>query len=227
MNKKYQGVVVPMVTPITPAGAVDLFAANRIVEHLLQGGVDGVFALGTTGEGASVPQAEALRLVKSVVQQVGERALVYAGVNNNCIFDAATTGNQYLSAGADALVLLPPSYFPLQPSELFYSIKQLLDRLEGPAFLYNIPATTHHSIPLDIIEKLLGHPRLVGLKDSENDAQRLEKLVSRFSECPTFSLFIGVGMHMATMLSLGADGIVPSVGNLVPEICTKLTKAIR
>ena len=227
LNKAYRGVVVPMVTPIAPDGLVDIPAARRIIEHLLDGGVDGVFVLGTTGEGASVPRSEALRLVELTAQQVRGRALVFSGLYENCLLEAVNTGNQYLRAGADVLVLLPSFYFTLQPSETLSSIASVLDRLAGPVFLYNIPAISHCSIPLDIVEQLLGHPRLVGMKDSENDALRLGQLVTRLSKRPDFSVFIGVGAHMAKMLSLGADGIVPSVGNLVPEVCVELADAIR
>ncbi len=98
----------------------------------------------------------------------------------------------------------------------------LLDGLEGPLLLYNMPMTTKVSIPLDVVEKLLGHPRLAGIKDSENNPKRLEELLQRFGGRKDFSMFVGVGALMEKGLRLGADGIVPSVGNLIPDICRKL-----
>ena len=93
--------------------------------------------------------------------------------------------------------------------------------------IYNIPATTHVSIPLDVIGELVGHPRLVGLKDSENDPKRHEELLRRFGGRSDFSIFIGVGALMAQGLKSGADGIVPSVGNLIPEVCQQQVAAAR
>ena len=88
--------------------------------------------------------------------------------------------------------------------------------------IYNIPATTRVSIPLDVVGQLKGHPRLVGMKDSENDPRRLEELIRRFGDDPVFSIFIGVGAFMSQGLKLGAEGIVPSVGNLIPEVCHQI-----
>jgi 4-hydroxy-tetrahydrodipicolinate synthase len=150
------------------------------------------------------------------------RALVYAGLNDNCLADTVEAANEYFQAGIDAVVALSPSYFPLQPPELLGYFQELLERLQGPVVLYNIPSTTHLSIPIRVLEQLVGHPRLAGVKDSENNAARLEELLRTLGGRTDFSIFIGVGALMARMLLLGADGIVPSVGNLVPDLCHEL-----
>jgi len=93
--------------------------------------------------------------------------------------------------------------------------------------IYNILATTHVSIPLDVIGALVDHPRFVALKDSENDPKRHEELLKRFGRRPDFSIFIGVGALMAQGLKSGADGIVPSVGNLIPQDCQQQVAAAR
>jgi 4-hydroxy-tetrahydrodipicolinate synthase len=131
--------------------------------------------------------------------------------------------NDYFHAGADAVVARPPVSYPLK--ELLPSFRWLLSGLEGPLILYNIPATTNVSIPLDVVGELVGHPRLAGIKDSENNFERLEQLLGRFGNHPEFSVFVGVGMLMARGLKLGAEGIVPSVGNLIPSVCQRLCLA--
>jgi 4-hydroxy-tetrahydrodipicolinate synthase len=90
-----------------------------------------------------------------------------------------------------------------------------------------MPSTTNVSIPLEVIEQLIGHPRLVGIKDSENNPKRHEELLRRFGDRPGFSIFIGVGALMAGGLKQGAAGIVPSVGNLIPEVCRNLCASAR
>jgi len=208
-----------MVTPVTAAGALDEAAAARLVEFLVAGGVTGIFVLGTTGEGASVPRALGQRLVDLTVALVRRRALVYAGINEPHPENIGS-GNEFLRGGADVIVARPPVSHPVDQLLPWY--RALLDGLEGPLIIYNIPSTTRVTIPLDVVEALLGHPRLAGMKDSENNPGRLEELLRRFGGRPDFSIFVGVGALMEKGLKLGAVGIVPSVGNLIPEVCQGL-----
>jgi len=223
-EKKHHGVVVPMVTPVTRTGEIDEPAAWRLIEFLIAGGVDGIFVLGTTGEGASVPARARLRLVDLTVARVKGRVRVYAGIGD-VPTQAVALGNEYLGAGADALVARPPVSYPINGLLPWY--RSLLEGMSGPLIVYNIPAMTNVSIPLDVVEQLIGHPRLTGIKDSENSRKRLETLLDRFSGRPDFSVFVGVGALMAHGLKRGADGIVPSVGNLIPGACRELWQAAR
>ena len=223
---KHYGTVVPMVTPVTADGGLDEVALERLIEALLAGGVDGIFVLGTTGEGVNVPKHLRERLVKRSAAIVRRRALVYAGLLDIHPGEFRVA-NDYFRAGADAVVVHPPISTPVPAAELHVWYRSLLDQLDGPLILYNMPSTTGVSIPLDAVEKLIGHPRLAGIKDSENDWKRLEELLNRFGGRPGFSIFIGVGAHMAKGLKLGAHGIVPSVGNLIPEVCHGLIASAR
>jgi 4-hydroxy-tetrahydrodipicolinate synthase len=208
-----------MVTPVNRTGGLDEVAVDRLVDYLIAGGVNGVFVLGTTGEGVSVPHELRRQLVERTVRRVHGRALVYAGISG-LQPNETVAGNQYFQVGADVVVACPPVEFP---TDLVLGwFRALLDGLKGPLMMYNIPQTTKVSIPLPVVESLLGHPRLIGLKDSENNAKRLEELMQRFGGRPGFSLFVGVGALMARGLRMGADGIVPSVGNLIPDICHQL-----
>jgi len=221
-GSKHHGVVVPMVTPVTPGGELDEPAVERLVEFLLAGDVNGIFVLGTTGEGEAVPRQLARRLVEKTVAQVRRRVKVYAGLGELQAGDASV-GNEYFHAGADAVVARPPVDFPVD--NLLPWFQSLLARLEGPLILYNMPATTKVSIPLDMVEELVGHPRLAGIKDSENSPNRLDELLRRFGGREEFSIFVGVGALMARGLKSGAEGIVPSVGNLIPQTCHQLCHA--
>jgi dihydrodipicolinate synthase/N-acetylneuraminate lyase len=221
---KYHGAVVPLVTPFTAQGTLDEAALDRLVDAQLAGGVDGIFVLGTTGEGAHVPREFRLRLVEQTVRRVDQRALVYAGVGDTHP-EAIDSGNAFLRAGADVIVSRPPVALPLPQIEPWF--RCLLDGLDGKLFIYNMPMTTKVSIPLDAIESLRSHPRLAGVKDSENDPKRLEELLQRFGGKKDFSVFIGVGALMEKGLKLDADGIVPSVGNLIPDVCHQLCAAAK
>jgi dihydrodipicolinate synthase/N-acetylneuraminate lyase len=223
---KHNGVVVPMVTPVTATGELDETAVDRLVDSLVAGGVQGIFVLGTTGEGGSVQRPSRLQLIKRVAGRAAGACLVYAGLADlrESEFDGV---NEFFSAGAKAVVVHPPVSEPVAENELSRWYRALLDRIEGQLILYNMPATTGVSIPLDEIGKLLGHPKLAGIKDSENNAKRHEDLLKRFGGQKNFSIFIGIGALMERGLKLGADGIVPSVGNLIPEACRGLVASAR
>jgi dihydrodipicolinate synthase/N-acetylneuraminate lyase len=221
LRARVRGAVVPLVTPVAASGEPDEGGLDRLVEAMLSGRVEGVFVLGTTGEGPSVPRGRRLRIVKRTVARVGGRALVYAGIGDTCLADSVEAGNQYLRAGADVLVAQAPVYFALQPLELVAYFKTLLDHLHGPLVLYNRPATTRVSLPLEVVAQLQGHPNLVGLKDSENDPKRHDELLRRFGGSSDFAFFVGVGALMAGGLRRGAHGIVPSAGNLIPDVCVQ------
>ncbi len=221
---KYHGAVVPLVTPLTTQGSLDEAALRRLVDWQIAGGVAGIFVLGTTGEGAHVPAQLRWQLVARTVALVNKQALVYAGLGDIRSADLAEA-NEFFQVGADAVVVHPPLSEKLVPEKLLGWYATLLDQVKGPLVLYNMPSTTGVSIPLDAVEQLLGHPRLVGIKDSENNPQRHEELLQRFGGKKDFSVFIGVGALMEPGLKLGADGIVPSVGNLIPEVCQQLCVA--
>ena len=221
---KYQGAVVPMVTPVTAQGALDEAAVDRLVDSLVAGGVSGIFVLGTTGEGAHVPKSFRRQLVGRAARRAGNRCLIYAGLGDLQPSEFAAV-NDFFRDGAHAVVAHPPISSPVPAPELASWYRRLLGQLEGPLILYNMPTTTGVSIPLDAVEKLLGHPWLAGIKDSENNPARHEELLRRFGGRPGFSIFIGVGALMEKGLKLGAHGIVPSVGNLIPEVCQNLCAA--
>jgi 4-hydroxy-tetrahydrodipicolinate synthase len=223
---KYHGAVVPMVTPLTAQGALDEAALFRLVDVLIAGGVEGIFVLGTTGEGAHVPREFRRRLVELTACHAARRTPVFAGLGDIRAADVSEA-NEFFDAGADAVVAHPPltEKMPAEKLQAWYQL--LLDQIEGPLLLYNMPMTTGISIPLDAVERLLGHPKLAGIKDSENNPKRHEELLQRFAGKMDFAVFVGVGALMEKGLKLGADGIVPSVGNLIPDVCHQLCAAAK
>ncbi len=213
-----------MVTPFTAQGALDRTALDRLVDALLAGGVAGIFVLGTTGEGAHVPREFRRQLVEQTVRRANKRVKIFAGLGDIHRSDVSEA-NEFFQAGADAVVAHPPIAEKVSAAQLQGWYQSLLDKLEGPLLIYNMPLTTGVSVPLDAVENLLGHPKLAGIKDSENNPARLEETMKRFGGKKDFAVFVGVGALMEKGLKLGADGIVPSVGNLIPDVCQKLCNA--
>lgn len=212
-----------MVTPVTPDGSLDEPAVRRIVDHLVAGGVHGIFVLGTTGENTSVPLAMRERLVAAAVEHVAGRAMTYAGVSANCLADSVAAARAYAPLGVDAVVAHLPTYYALNAEEQFAYFNALAERIDLPLVLYDIPATTHMAIPVDVVERLSYHLDVVGIKDSGGDIGHLTALLERLGDGrPDFAILVGASILAAQGLALGADGVVPSQGNLVPALCRTL-----
>jgi 2-dehydro-3-deoxy-D-pentonate aldolase len=215
--KKFRGVVPPLVTPVNSDGSLDELSLERIIEHMVAGGMDGIFIMGTTGESASISTKLRRSFVRVSAERLRGRALLYVGVGDNCFERTVECAAEAFHAGADAVVAQLPSYYALDPEEIYSFYWSLAERINGPLLLYNIPSTTHMSIPVDVVASLARHPRIVGFKDSENNADRLAQVAGRLLGDDNFSLFVGVGVLMGRGLLLGMDGVVPSTANLVPH----------
>ncbi len=213
---KYHGVVVPMVTPIASNGDIDVAAVERIIENFAKNEVSALI-MGTTGEGNSVPVEYGVKMIEAASRTAKGRITIYAGLAGNCIAEQKSAAERFIAAGADVIAATLPCYYALTPEQMYGYYKDMADFLTVPLMLYNITITTHMSIPLDIIERLSHHPNIVGLKDSENNIPRMEEALSIFKDREDFAYFCGCAANSAKALELGADGIVPSVGNYLPQ----------
>jgi 4-hydroxy-tetrahydrodipicolinate synthase len=209
-----------MVTPFTASGKVDEAAVVRICQNFAAHGVSPL-VLGTTGESTSVSAEESRRVVAAAVRGVNGKATVYAGISGCCVHQNVESAKAYVGLGVDVVVSILPCYYALTPDQMLRYYEQLAEALPR-LMLYNIPATTHMSIPLEVIQKLSLHPNICGLKDSERDAQRMEECVKLFREREDFSYFLGYAALSSAALRLGADGIVPSTGNIAPKMFRQL-----
>ena len=224
MTKKYRGVVVPMVTPVTKEGKLDTEAVVRIIEFFAKAGVSPLL-MGTTGEGNSVSPKDGLLFVETAVKAAQKRITIYAGLTGNCFSEQLTQAEAYTKAGADVIVATLPTYYALTPEQMENYYRTLADSIKGPLMLYNILATTHMSIPVDVIRRLADHPNIVGLKDSERDLERMAQCIEIAKDRDDFCYFCGWAAQSAHSLELGGDGIVPSTGNFVPEMFQQLYEA--
>lgn len=217
--------IVPMLTPATAAHELDMEAVDRLVEHILAGGCKGIMVCGTTGEFASLTIAQRVALVRQVVCSVDGRGLVFSGIGATCMGDSKRLAEASFEAGADAVVANLPYYYPLSALMMETYFQCLADQINGPIYLYNIPQTTRHSVPLDVLERLSRHPRIMGLKDSEPDGERLQTVAKLFAEREDFAVFCGSMPFTNVVMRSGGDGFVPSAGNFLPTAATALMEA--
>ncbi len=225
LQKPHHGVVVPMVTPITEKFDLDEAALKRVIDHLIDGGVQGIFVLGSNGEGPSIPRGMRARIVHLTMEHVKGRVRVYAGILDNSSIDAVASAKEYLRMGVSAVVAQLPNYFVLSPDEQFRYFAGLVERIQGPILLYEIPATVHMSLDLAVIEHLRAFSNVVGIKDSSGNRERVEALLDVYSDDPGFSVLVGTSGLYSFGLRHGADGIVPGIANLEPGLCARMYAA--
>lgn len=224
-EKKYSGIVVPMLTPFNDDLTIDLDAVEKIVSNFISNGVF-PFVLGTTGEGPSISAKEKRRFVEFVCRKFSGKTLIYVGLSGNCVGEAIDSAKEYIDLGADVIVSVVPSYFSLKPDQMQKYFEKVADSISKPLIIYNITATTHMSIPLDVVEKLSHHPNIVALKDSERDLERLDRSIEMFRDREDFSHLMGWAAKSFYGLSRGSDGLVPSTGNITPGMFKKMYDSI-
>jgi 4-hydroxy-tetrahydrodipicolinate synthase len=225
-EKKYSGVVIPAVTPFTKKLALDEAAVERMFENFRKNSV-APFILGTTGEAASVPfeiKKEFFTLAGRLKQN-GD--VLYAGISSNVFAESVVLAKQAFENGTDVVVATLPSYYALTAEGMLRYFSELADAVGGPLMIYNIPATTHMSIPLEVIEKLSYHPNIVGLKDSERSEERLQESLQHWRDREDFSHFLGWAARSADEILGGGDGLVPSTGNFHPGLYRDLYQAAK
>ncbi len=223
--KKYNGVLVPMITPFTREGKIDHDHIKILVQKLIDHQCH-PFVMGTTGEGLSIPFEDRIDLIKGLSAFKKKGSCLYASVSAVCHEDMLELAKKSAENGIDVVVAHLPPQYPLSESAMLEWFEDLADKSQCPVMIYNILSTTNMSIPLEIIEKLSHHPNIVGLKDSEKDTGRVKEAVSRWKDRSDFSYLVGWASASYMALKLGADGIVPSSGNVFPEVYVRLLKAV-
>lgn len=223
-EKKYSGVVIPAVTPLTADLKLDHSAIVRMFEFFHNNGVH-PFILGTTGEGASIP----LLMKKEFIQIAGkvkkQASVLYASISSNALEESIDLAKCSFDNGVDVVVATLPSYYALTETAMLKYLEQLAQNVSGPLMIYNIPATTHMSIPLNIIDQLSHHPNIVGLKDSERSEERLKQSIELWKDRRDFSHLLGWAAKSADALLMGSDGLVPSTGNFEVKLYADLYEA--
>jgi dihydrodipicolinate synthase/N-acetylneuraminate lyase len=221
MVKRYSGVVVPMITPFNSQKKIDESSVARIGKFLTENNVS-ILALGTTGESPSVSESDSRRMIRVLAEAVNGEVDVYACLSGNCVEENINNAKAYIDVGANVIVSLLPSYYCLTPTQMYRYFETVANSIDVPLMIYNIPSTTNMSIPLSVVEELSQHPNIQGFKDSERDMIRMEKSIELFRDRYDFSFFVGYAAVSAEALRLGADGVVPSTGNIVPGLFKQL-----
>jgi len=225
LPRPLRGIIPPLVTPLLDRDTLDAAGLERLIEHVLAGGVHGLFVLGTTGEAPSLSYRLRYELIERVCGQVKERVPVLVGITDTSFVESVNVARQARQAGAQAVVLAPPYYFPAGQAELLEYIRHLTPELPLPLFLYNMPSYTKLVFEPQTIRAAAEFPGIVGIKDSSGNMIYFRRLQSLLKDRPDFSLLMGQEELLAETILLGGHGSVCGGANLIPELYVELYNA--
>jgi dihydrodipicolinate synthase/N-acetylneuraminate lyase len=220
-----QGIVPPMISPLTPKGAVDGPSLAMVVAHILDGGCSGLFVLGGCGEGAWLTPSQRAAVIQGTVAAAAGRVPVLAGIMLPATGPAVEAARWAADAGADALVIGSPYYLGVNGAAQTRHVEAILAAVPLPVLLYNIPQCTHNVLAPATVRALAGEPRILGIKDSAGDFEAFQFFVGVKKVRPDFRVLQGHEAYAAASLLQGGDGLVPGMSNYVPALFVALRRA--
>lgn len=227
MKAPLTGIVPPMVTPLRNRDELDVGGLEKLLEHIITGGINGIFILGTTGEGPSLSYRVRRELIERVCRQNKNRVPILVGITDTAFVESVNIARFSAECGADAVVVAPPYYMPEGQPELQEWIDHLVPELPLPLFLYNMPPLTKVSYEVDTVRRALDNPRIVGFKDSSGDLNYFKNIAAFLKQRPDWSLLIGPEEKIYDALQMGGHGGVSGGANLFPKIYVKLCEAYK
>lgn len=211
------GVHVALATPIGPDGDLDAAALDRLLSRVTEGGVSGICPTGSTGEGPRLTRAQRLEMTRLVRKTVGPDRLLLPGASAMTVADAVAEIGDLADAGADGVLLAPPSYYPIPADGVVAWYRAVSSVAALPIVLYNIPSMTKIMLPAAAVAELADLPGIIGIKDSSRDFEYLEAV--RYATTGSeFAVLTGSDTMLVASLLVGAVGTIAASANLVPTL---------
>jgi 4-hydroxy-tetrahydrodipicolinate synthase len=214
-----------MVTPLDQNLSLDQKGLERLIEHLIAGGVHGIFILGTTGEAPNLPYSVRSELIEQSCRLAGSRVPVIVGITDTSYRDAIRMATKAYESGALAVVAAPPYYFQVGQADLLQYFKQMAADSPLPLFLYNAPLNTRLWIDVPTVIEAAAEPNIVGLKDSGLNMGYFHAVREGVRSRPDFSLLVGPDDLLAEAVLLGAHGGMAGGSNVNPRLFVDLYDA--
>jgi 4-hydroxy-tetrahydrodipicolinate synthase len=224
MKLKLSGIIPPLVTPLLDNNTLDVAGLEKLIDHLLSGGVHGLFILGTTGEATSLNYNLRKELIKRTAELVNHRIPVVAGITDTSLHGSLEIAEYAKLAGLDGVVIAPPYYVPMAQEEMREYLENLAPKLPLPFLMYDMPSCTKMHMSVETIRKAkdLG---AIGIKDSSGDMSYLFSLIQEFKGSPEFSVIAGTELFLPDTILQGGHGAVAGGANLYPRLFVDLYNA--
>jgi len=214
-----------MPTPLDSTGEIDVKKIPELVDYLLEGGVDGLFPLGTTGEFAFLSEEERHLMIKGVVDSTNGRVPVAAGISDTSIERVIRNAKDAEQLGVDAVVATPPFYFSVGEEGIYNFVSTISNRTNIPLILYNIPDYTRNPVSVDLLRRMIDEELIVAMKYTENNLSKLIQYLRASNS--RISIFNGTFALTYSCLSFGGSGSVISVANIDPKNASRIYDAFR
>jgi 4-hydroxy-tetrahydrodipicolinate synthase len=207
-----------MVTPLKDQSTLDHAGLERLVEHLIAGGVHGIFPLGTTGEAPALPAQLRHEVVELTCRLVDGRVPVVIGVTDTSLVEAARLAATAKDCGATAIATAPPFYYSVTQNEILHYCEKLIAQVHIPLLLYNAPGNTHHTLSLETVCRAAQMENVIGLKDSGMNMGYFHEVRAALNGRKDFSLLVGPEDLLAECVLLGGHGGMAAGSNLYPRL---------
>ncbi|HZR36344.1 MAG TPA: 4-hydroxy-tetrahydrodipicolinate synthase [Nevskia sp.] len=218
-----RGSVVAIVTPMAEDGSVDFPALERLVEWHIAEGTDGIVAVGTTGESATLDVEEHVAVVRAVVETARKRVPVIAGTGANSTAEAIELTAEGKAAGADACLLVTPYYNKPPQEGLYRHYKAIAEAVDVPIVLYNVPGRTGCDLLPATVKRLAAIPNIIGLKEAKGELGRVKELLALLP--PEFILLSGDDATACESILLGFKGDISVTANVAPRLMHQMCAA--
>lgn len=210
----FRGAGTALITPFREDGSLDADAFSALVRRAADSGVSAVITGGTTGEAATLTDAERTELIRLAKSSAGGALPVIAGAGSNDTAHAVRMAREAETAGADALLVITPYCNKTSPQGLTEYYRAVCGATSLPVVLYSVPSRTGMRLPEEVWGELFSIPNLVGIKDASGDLAAAGRLLARFGQ--EISVWSGSDELTLPYLSLGGDGVISVVSNLFP-----------
>jgi dihydrodipicolinate synthase/N-acetylneuraminate lyase len=220
-----RGIIPPLITPLVERDALDIGGLERLIEHVLAGGVHGLFILGTSGEGPSLSYRLRRDLIDRVCRQVVQRVPVFVGITDTAFIESVALAQHAAGCGAAGLVLAPPYYMPEGQPELREYLDHLLPELPLPLLLYNMPPLTKVPFAIETVRWAMDQRGIVGMKDSSADMVYFHRVIERLEHRPDWTLLVGPEELLVESVLLGGHGGVNGGANIFPKLYVRTYEA--
>ncbi len=218
---KLFGTITALVTPFAKDGSVDYGALKTLVEGQVAGGVEGICAVGTTGESPTLSHEEHHKVIEKVVEYAQGKVKIVAGTGANSTAEAVSLTQAAIAAGgSDASLQVTPYYNKPNAEGLYRHFMTVAD-LGLPVILYNVPGRAGKEIPLEVVKRLVAHPNIVAIKEAAGSVERVSA-IKNFA--PDFTVLSGDDSLTLPMISVGAEGVISVASNIIPAEMSEMVR---
>lgn len=215
---KYTGVFTAIVTPFDAAGNLDEEGLRRNIRHQIECGVDGIVALGTTGEAPTLSSKEQKQVIKIAVQEAKGKIAVIIGTGSYSTAQTIEYSRTAEEMGADAVLVVTPYYNKPTQEGLYRHFKALADSISIPIILYNVQGRTAVNIQTETVRRLLDIPRIVATKEASGNILQIADVIEMAAQHrPNFTILSGDDPLTFSLMALGGHGVISVASNLLPK----------